>query len=109
MTHIGFSAGERMLGVGYSISIQRMSQGLSLIDTSPSRSEGPKWTTRILFTGAFGSSATIRQFRVEIDAQTLTQVVNLFLEGQFPDGEAERCCDSNESFTVARVESAKSS
>ena len=44
--------------------------------------------------------------RVEIDAQTLTQAVTLFLEGQFPDGEAERCCDSIESFTVARVESA---
>ena len=41
--------------------------------------------------------------RVEIDAETLTEAVTLFLQGQFPDGEAERCCEIIESFSVARV------
>ena len=40
---------------------------------------------------------------VEIYAETLTEAVRLFLEGQLPDGELERCCDSIESFSVARI------
>lgn len=37
---------------------------------------------------------------VVIEARTLTEAVNLFLEGQWPDGEAERTCDDISGFTV---------
>jgi hypothetical protein len=41
--------------------------------------------------------------RCEIDAGTLSEAVTLFLQGQFPDGEAECCCDNIKSFSVERI------
>ena len=40
---------------------------------------------------------------VEIEAPHMTEAVKLFLQGQWPDGEAERNCDEIESFSVKRV------
>jgi hypothetical protein len=42
--------------------------------------------------------------RCEIEAATLTEAVLFFLQGQFPDGETEACCDNIKSFSVERLD-----